>query len=262
MGQWASVDLQYGHVASALRERGIAILPDLVSAEAAADILAYFKTKQVVGADGSLVEPEGLPPGTAMAAYPLRTILENPSVLRLINAAPVLRIAADHLGCRPTLSSVGVRWSFPAAKSPATTQLFHRDPDDWRFIKLFVYLTDVDSGAGPHSYVMHSSRNAGQIRSRAYSRHEIDRRYGRDALCTITGPRGTAFLADTYGIHAGTSPTHAPRLILQAQYSLLPVFAFEYQPIVLQATEDLDPYVNRLLVARPRSSCRSNAASG
>jgi hypothetical protein len=261
MGPWPPVSPQYTHVLSGLRERGVAIVPDLVIAETAADVLAYFKTKRVVGADGGLARLHELPAGTTMAAYPLHTILENPDVLRLINSAPILRIAADYLGCRPTLSSVGVRWSFPAGKPSATTQLFHRDPDDWRFIKLFVYLTDVDSGAGPHSYVVRSFRTAGRIRSRAYSRGEIDRRFGRGALCTITGRRGTAFLADTHGIHAGINPTRTPRLILQAQYSLLPVFAFEYQSIVLQDTEGLDPYVNRLLIAQPRSAPRSSAVS-
>jgi hypothetical protein len=47
---------------------------------------------------------------------------------------------------------------------------------------------------------------------------------GRDKVYTVLGPRGTAFMADTHGIHAGMVPTHVPRLILQAQYSLLPGF--------------------------------------
>jgi len=151
-----------------------------------------------------------------------------------------------------TRPSLGVRWSFPVSKPPAATQLFHRDPDDWKFVKFFVYLTDVDAGSGPHTYVMHSFRTAGRIRARAYSRQEIDSRYGKDAVYTVTGPRGMAFMADTYGIHAGTTPTHTPRLMLQAQYSLLPIFAFNYSPAVLQGTDRLAGYVNRLLIAASR----------
>ena len=44
-------------------------------------------------------------------------------------------------------------------------------------------------------------------------------------------------------------PARAPRLILQAQYSPLPVFAFRYDPVALEPASDVDPYVNRLLIA-------------
>ena len=60
-------------------------------------------------------------------------------------------------------------------------------------------------------------------------------------------------MADTYGIHAGTVPTGEPRLILEAQYSLLPVFAFQYEPVDAEDNSDLDPYVTRLLIAKDRS---------
>ncbi len=246
-GFWAPVDTHYAHVAPMLRQQGIATLPKLVSEAAATAILNYFLGKEVVGKDGRPTSLDRLAPGTGVAAYPLSTVLENADVLNLINAAPVLRIAADYLGCKPTLSSLGVRWSFPASKPLVSTQHFHRDPDDWQFLKLFVYLTDVDAGSGPHAYVMHTSRTGGAIRARPYASPIADGRYTSDQVCTMLGPRGTAFMADTYGIHAGLVPTHTPRLMLQAQYSLLPVFAFRYEPLVLAGADGLDPYVNRLL---------------
>ncbi|MDQ2802926.1 MAG: hypothetical protein M3Y41_09680 [Pseudomonadota bacterium] len=226
------------------------MLADLVGQDSVTNILNYFLSQDVVGADGRLLPLDHLPPDTMMAAYPLRTILESSEVLNLVNAAPVLCIAADYLGCKPTLSSLGARWSFPGSKPAGDTQQFHRDLDDWQFLKLFVYLTDVDAGSGPHIYIMKSHRTAGQIRARPYARAAMDSRYGTDNVRTIIGPRGTAFMADTYGIHAGMVPTHAPRLMLQAQYSLLPVPAYRYEPLALQRPSGLDPYVNRLLVAR------------
>lgn len=249
-GAWVPVGPHYASVASALRRQGIGMLAGLVGEDTAGRIHDHLLSQPVIGPDGGLVALDRLPPGTAMAAYPLRTILESPDLLGLVNAAPVLRIAADYLGCKPTLSSLGVRWSFPASGPPRATQRFHRDPDDWQFLKLFVYLTDVDAGSGPHVYVMQSPRTAGQIRARPYARRAIDSRFGADQVRTVVGPRGTAFMADTYGIHAGLVPTRTPRLLLQAQYSLLPVFAFDYAPLALSRPPDLDPYVNRLLVAR------------
>ncbi len=249
-GSWPSVGADYASAASTLREQGISMLPELVGTHAASTILDYFLRKEVVGADGRLVPLERLPLGTAMAAYPLRTVLESADLLNLVNAPPVLRIAADYLGCKPTLSSLGVRWSFPSHEPPRATQQFHRDPDDWHFLKLFVYLTDVDAGSGPHIYVRQSHRTAGRIRAGSYSRAEVEHRYGRENVHSVIGARGTAFMADTYGIHAGMIPTHTPRLMLQAQYSLLPVYAFRYEPLVLQTPSGLDPYVNRLLITK------------
>jgi len=185
-----------------------------------------------------------------MAFYPLATLLGSQDVLGLITSAPVLRLAAAYLGCTPTLSGLSAYWSYPAAAPVLYTQRFHRDLDDWRFIKLFLYLTDVDHGTGPHVYVRQSHLRAARLRARPYSPQDVDR-YGRDKVLTVLGPRGTAFMADTYGIHLGTVPTQRPRLLLQAQYSLLPVYAFDYTPVTAAPTANLDAYVTRLLI-QPR----------
>ena len=248
---WPAADPRYAQVPSTLRQQGIAMLPGLVGPDVAAGILASLADKDLVGPGGRLTSLADLPPGARMAAYPLRTLLESSAIMALANAAPVLRIAAAYLGCKPTLSSLGVRWSFPGGGA-GDTQQFHRDPDDWKFLKLFVYLSDVDAGCGPHVYVPRSHRTAGQVRARPYTQSEIERRYGKDGTRAVLGPQGTAFIADTYGIHAGMVPTRTPRLILQAQYSLLPVLAFRYDPIAVPGASGLDPYVNRLLVeSRP-----------
>jgi hypothetical protein len=249
---WEPVGPQYASVVSTLHQQGIAPLLDFVSDDKANSILKYLLGQDVLLADGRLVPTARLPPDTRMAVYPLRTLMNNLDVLGLINAAPVLRIAADYLGCKPTLAGLGAYWSFPGNEPAVYTQHFHRDLDDWRFVKLFVYLTDVDHGSGPHAYVMQSHRTAAPLRARPYSRRTIDSRYGGDKVHTVLGPRGTAFMADTYGIHAGTVPTREPRLILQAQYSVLPVFAFQYEPVEAQDASDLDPYVTRLLIAKDK----------
>lgn len=246
VGSWAPDAAQAMKVVSDLRENGVAQLDPLATPEMATKIHNYFLGKDVVGPGDSLMNVSELPSGTRMAAYPLRTILENSDILSIVNTPLALRIATEYLGCKPTLSSVGVRWSFPGEGPGCDTQEFHRDPDDWRFLKLFVYLTDVDAGSGPHSYVKRSHLTPGRIRACLYPPSYIEENYGSDAICTIMGPRGTTFMADTYGIHAGNIPTQAPRLIVQIQYSLLPVYSFRYDPPVLDMPPNLDPYVNRL----------------
>ena len=61
------------------------------------------------------------------------------------------------------------------------------------------------------------------------------------------GPRGTTFVADTLGVHRGVAPTERPRLILQAQYSVLPIYAFRYPPAKSSGPPD-GSYSSRLIL--------------
>jgi Phytanoyl-CoA dioxygenase (PhyH) len=185
-------------------------------------------------------------PNAASAAYPLHTVLACPEVFSIASNVHVLSIAEAYLGCRATLSSVGIRWSFPTEGKKEDTNFFHRDMDDWRSVKFFVYLTDVTEETGPHTYVRGSHRSVSRLRAKPYTIPEIRRRFGDDAATAVIGPRGTAFLADVYGIHQGTPPRAAPRLILQFQYSILPVYAFSYRPVAM-LPPTFDKYLFRLL---------------
>jgi len=78
---------------------------------------------------------------------------------------------------------------------------------------------------------------------------EVERDYGTGKARVIAGPPGTSFVADTYGIHKGLVPTARPRLVLQAQYSLLPIYAFHYEPVALDGCAAGDTRLFRLLVA-------------
>jgi hypothetical protein len=119
--------------------------------------------------------------------------------------------------------------------------------DDWRFLKLFIYLTDVDEGGGPHCYVRTSHTSAFGWTAKAYTQAELEGRFGADKVTTVTGPKGTTFMADTLGVHRGVAPVTRPRLILQVQYSLLPVFAFLYQPLTGAGSPEA-AYSNRLIL--------------
>jgi hypothetical protein len=229
-----------------LRTHGIAMLPDLIPDSTIDALLAYFQPREAMDKHGQLAPIAAMPVGTTMALYPSPTILASPDVLRVINNHSVLKIAAAYLGCQPTLSSIGVRWSLPGAATPEGTQRFHRDMEDFRFLRLFVYLTDVDVDAGPHVYVTKSHLSAGRLLKKFANRANQKRSEG-DNIQTIVGGRGTAFIADTYGIHAGMVPTKTPRLILQVQYSLLPNYTMAYAPVPNTALS-VDRYINRLLV--------------
>jgi hypothetical protein len=235
-------------VAASLNEKGYAVVPDLLSPEAIADLAAYLASQSVVLRDGREMALAAVPAGTSIADYPLRTVLAAPHVLRHANAPFLLTLARAFLGCTPTISTIGIRWSFPGRAS-AATQAFHRDPDDWRFFKAFVYLSDVDETCGPHLYVRGSHRDSGSLRARTFARDAVEQRYGSGAIVTITGAAGTSFVADTWGVHAGPVPSAKRRLMLEIGYSVLPVYALDYVPLRLSPRPAVDAYVNRLLIA-------------
>jgi hypothetical protein len=232
---------------TALCDDGIAMLPDLVSERGVAEMTAFLRTREAIGPSGQRYPLSERPQGHSMVAYALETVLECPGVLRLANHPVLLHLAAAYLGCKPTLSSIGIRWSFPGP-GRVDIQSFHRDTDDWRFLKCFLYLTEVDSLSGPHQYVAGSHKRKGAGRIRLYSQETVQDRYGEQSIRTVLGPPGTCFMADTWGLHRGAVPSAKPRLMLQLQYSLLPVFAYRYKPSDGFGDELFDPYVNRLLV--------------
>ena len=219
-----------------LQRDGIAMLPNLFSASELADIVRYFASQPMAHKTATT------------AAYSLASIVACPWLMAAVNRIDILRLASAYIGCKPTLQALGVRWSYPGRASH-DAQAFHRDPDDWRLLKLFVYLTDVDEQSGPHVYVAGTHMTRGPWRAKTQGQAEIEDQFGAQQIRAILGACGTTFVADTSGLHAGIPPKRTPRLLLQAQYSILPNYGLQYPPAI-RAAHQLDPYVNWLFLAR------------
>ena len=236
-------------VVAGLRAEGCTTVEPMLTAAQIAEIHAFLRGKPVVASKGATYTLETVPDDVRRASYPLDVVLSAPHIVAMMNSKDVLDVAGRYLDCKPTISAVGLHWSLPSKTGECAVQVFHRDPDDWRFLKLFVYLTDVDEGAGPHEYVRGSHVHSGRLRSSRYADEEVLSRYGQTSLERVLGPAGTTFIADTWGIHKGRVAQTRPRLIFQVTYSILPVLKFEYRPVALPARSDIDSYTNRLLVA-------------
>lgn len=238
-----------------LRAHGLAMLPRLLDRHQIDDIHAYLRKRPLSphGRSTPLFLADTPPPEVRMAEYSLADVLGCPHLLELANSAPLIRLASQYIGCKPTISAIGLRWSYPQEGTGTGLQGFHRDCDDWRFIKVFAYLTDVDEGAGPHVYVSGSHRERCGVRLTPYADEEVATRYGQQKMVRVTGPAGTLFAVDTHGVHKGLLPSSKPRLLLQIQYSLLPVYMYSYAPLAGLQTAKIDRYINRLLLKRPKT---------
>lgn len=186
-----------------------------------------------------------IPENTHVANFYSHDLMEIKEIAEIANDPAVLKIAADFLGCTPTLSSVNMWYSTPGKKSAQEAQNFHRDVDDYKFVKLFIYLTDVCLQSGPHVYVKGSSRSEKARKIRRYTDKEIVETFGEENILYLAKPKGSMFMVDTYGFHKGLLPEGKERLLLQFEYSLNPIFAYNYQK-VKAPIDNYNEYVCRL----------------
>jgi hypothetical protein len=150
-------------------------------------------------------------------------LVAEPVVQDLLADDSLLRLAQDYLGGLPVQDLVAMWWTAPVGTgaSSAAAQRFHFDLDRLRFVKLFVYLTDVDEGSGPHVYVRGSHRSLPR-RFRADRRFEDDEvlaEFGPASVAEVTGPRGSMFVADTKGLHKGLPARDRHRLVFQMEWA-------------------------------------------
>lgn len=153
-----------------------------------------------------------------------------PAIQKLERDPRLLAIAAKFLGTTPVHVATELWWSFPVAGTPheqlKAAQVFHYDLDDYRFIKFFFYLTDVDLGSGPHILLRGSHKNKKLshqllgVRCASKDDKEIVECYGAENLVTICGPAGLGFVEDSTCFHKGTLPTEKERLLLQIEYAI------------------------------------------
>jgi hypothetical protein len=232
-----------------LEEKGIVQLGQVFTSAECAEIVAYLSNKPVYDRNVSVERAfsDAQPDDMGFGIYLPKDVLDCPHIMELVNSPSIVQLASDYLGCNPTLSCLGVQWSF-ATQSPRIAQTFHRDGEDWKYLRFLIYLTDVDEGCGPHVYVRGSHRGKLPLRLKFYSTEEISQQYGSDSFVKVFGNRGTGIAADTSGIHKGELPTAKPRLLLTFTFAILPNQLSEYIPLRTRHWPRLNNYTNRLFL--------------
>jgi hypothetical protein len=129
-------------------------------------------------------------------------------------------IADAYLGADSIILNSYILATFPDDGSHYNPDFgFHYDLDDYRFLKLFIYLTDVDEESGPHQIIANS--HLGNTVFRFFNRRLSDTLPLRFAnnIKVMLGKKGEGFFEDTLCYHKGTRPVK-PRMILQLQFAL------------------------------------------
>lgn len=206
-----------------LNRDGTIMLPGYLAPERAAELRAVLQTMPCR-------DPWKPECGTfAFADAPAGTHVADIIDAPLLKAAHdiafderLLALAAAYFGSTPYVDSIQAWWSLPSNGEPEEAENFHRDNDGIRFLKFFLYLTDVDDRQGPHKFVLGSHIAPALLDRRRLTDAEVEKTFGAGLVRTVTGRAGDAFLEDTFGIHKGQQPTSRTRLLLQVRYSITP----------------------------------------
>lgn len=213
---------------------------------------------------------------SSIASYHLDDSINCPHLLKIATDPTVLGIVEEYLGCVPTIYSFNTWWYFPGYPQSGP-QDFHRDIDDYKFLALFIYLTDVygNENGGQHQYIkrthnesvimpllsndreLTSSLFHPKLKNNGYHYSNLYNKFFKEQITDITGRAGSVFLADTYGFHKGVPPRKEDRLVCWIRYGYGENIAYKNDmnyPVQIRNTKSIHSnelyfnYLTRLIV--------------
>jgi len=196
------------------------------------------------------IEESAAPRDQPRYLWPLADLTRVPALQRLLADSALHAIAQRYLGGRPLLTSIALMLD-PAYRGTFDAHIYHYDIDGPKFLKYFIYLTDVDAASGAHTFIEGSHghcKPVGLHRATRYDRALLLSHYGPDREKVFEAPAGTILAEDTAGFHKGSTPATGYRLLLQLEYGLIDIpHAEEFlSPLARAKIDNLDPAVRRI----------------
>ena len=158
--------------------------------------------------------------------YDSSELLNQKAVQDVIKFLMNLNISDAYFNSKSYLFSVNMWWSTVNEKSDThSAQEFHFDCDGIKWLKYFIYLTDVTLESGPHVYVEGSHKSFSKpysLLKKGYARlkdDEIEDHFGKEKIHKIIGKKGTLVVGDTSCFHKGMVPKKNSRLIFEITLS-------------------------------------------
>lgn len=169
------------------------------------------------------------------SARPARRIKGPSTVYRLVEPAdydprgdlmqlalhpPLLEAVAAYLGTAPFINELELLYSMPTEGPAQRTQLWHRDKDDRRLIKLFLLVRATGLEHGP--LTLASSQDSDRLPwhlPHYATDAEIAPWVGLERAWPFVGDAGDAIIADTRRLLHQGSRARASRLMLVIDYS-------------------------------------------
>jgi len=136
-------------------------------------------------------------------------------------------MVTKYLGCAPVHVQTNLWFSFPTVKDKnnlsTNAQMYHQDKEFVKFIKVFIYLSDVGPDNGPHGYVVGSHVDEAHTHGYGFGERildeDVERLYGADRVKSLVAPAGTITFGDTSCVHKGVPVEAGHRVMLQLEYA-------------------------------------------
>ena len=141
----------------------------------------------------------------------------------------LLNIANAYLRMYAQLRYYNVWYTFATATAARESQLWHFDREDQYILKIFIYLKDVEIGAGPFTYAPGTHRKGPHWNKKPESFMEdnvlrtnddqMNAVIPREKWIQATGKKGTVVFADTRGYHKGGEAREDNRLMYTCMFT-------------------------------------------
>jgi len=164
-----------------------------------------------------------------IATYALENSLNGCSHIKDIVSDPViLSIVSHYFRCSAELKDLSFWHSFPTITAQPETdaaQLFHYDLDEFKWLKLFIFLTDVNLNTGPHVYIPGTHKTGSkpkELLEFGYARipdHVMEMFFPSNTWHSIVCSAGTIVIADTRCYHKGTALLEGTRSLLSPEFA-------------------------------------------
>lgn len=160
--------------------------------------------------------------------FDVMDLVNNLDIQELIMDPVLINIARKYLDCEPIFDFAAMWWSggFKNEASSDAAQLYHFDMDRIKWLKVFIYVNDVDDYNGPHCFISGTHKVGAKpenILSRGYVRvsdHELKTFYPESSFKVLPGKAGSVFAGDTMCWHKGKPLEKGKnRLMLEFEYS-------------------------------------------
>lgn len=168
--------------------------------------------------------------------------LDNPFV-QFYLSEKLLQLVVSYLGYIPQLYEIYIEKTVPVGDaSPTFSQNWHRDPEEKKTLKIFLYLNDVNIDSGPFTYLLGSQPTAKSKLAKlfpqklphgSYPESESIKKSVPDGSYYIaTAEKATLIFCDTAGIHRGGHAIKYDRIMSTAffpskKYSMKPLFKLD-----------------------------------
>lgn len=241
--QSAFVNESYPDVMASLATNGFAVVPGAIprdtiealsdemdAALASNQVFPVWRTQQVGNRStylsaAELARGEDYIAQHANIAYVQDPLITCRSTLDIAFSDVVIDIATAYYGALPAITGCNLLKSFVNDLPEAGYNMFHVDVQSPRFIKFFVYPSDVDEETGPFCIVRGSHRRkpVGWRMNNNRTLDDIKDMFGADSVHRITARAGDLVIADPTAFHRAQKPQKQARRALMINTGLHPI---------------------------------------